>query len=60
MQGGVGGQFALSVPHGLIVPFPSLLLLHLELRRCLFTVEPSPDKGAQGSRGREGRELGAI
>lgn len=39
-----------SGPHplfpGLYTPFPyRLLLLHLELKRCLFTVEPLGDKG---------------
>lgn len=46
---GPGRPFVLPVPHSLIVLSPSLLLLHLELRRCLFTVEPSKDKGAWGS-----------
>lgn len=53
---GLGRPFALPVPHSLIVLFPSLLLLHLELRRCLFTVEPSKDKGAWGSSEWEGLE----
>lgn len=53
---GLERPFALPAPHGLTVLFPSLLLLHLELRRCLFTVEPSKDKGAWGSNEWEGLE----
>lgn len=52
-------------PRGLPAGFPlhsdilGLLLLHLELKRCLFTVQPSGDKGEEGRAGR-GMDLGGL
>lgn len=54
-SGGAGAASSSPLALAVTLSFSRLLLLHLELKRCLFTVEPSGNKGDRGARGWQGR-----